>query len=139
MKQSQSSAGIILHDSGAARGSHDQATVDYAVAPVSIDADQAAVTDRMAARRYGISHNTTLAPVSAGVDLRALLREGCDLISVEVDALKAGISVNGEVRADPEDVATMAAIAEFEGWIGRCAAALRTPPPAPADGEGGEG
>lgn len=81
----------------------------------------------------------THAPVSAGVDLASLLREGCDLISAEVDALKAGISINGEVRADPEDSATLAAISEFEGWIARCAAALRTPPPASADGEGGEG
>lgn len=49
--------------------------------------------------------------------LRALLREGCDLLSVEVDALRSGISVCGVISTAPEDEPTREDIAEFESWI----------------------
>lgn len=49
----------------------------------------------------------------------ALLREGADLISTEVDALKSGISINGETKPSPEDAHTVAAIEELEAWIAR--------------------
>lgn len=49
--------------------------------------------------------------------MRAVLRSGCDLLSVEVDALKAGISIRGEMQPGPEDQHTVDAIREIEDWI----------------------
>ena len=48
---------------------------------------------------------------------RALLRSGADLLSVESEALREGITVNGELRADPEDASTVEAIEDIEAWI----------------------
>ena len=56
--------------------------------------------------------------------LRALLREGADLLQVEADALKASIGINGEWESntDPLDQHTVEAIRELEDWIGKVAA-----------------
>ena len=51
--------------------------------------------------------------------LRRLLRDGCDLMSVEVDALKSGVSIDCEMRPGQEDQHTMDAITELDGWIDR--------------------
>lgn len=51
--------------------------------------------------------------------LRGMLRDGCDLMAIEVDALKCGISINDEMRPGPEDQHTVDAINELEGWIDR--------------------
>ena len=51
--------------------------------------------------------------------LRGMLRDGCDLMAIEVEALKSGISINGEMRPGPEDQNTVDAINELEEWIDR--------------------
>ena len=51
--------------------------------------------------------------------LRSLLSVGCDLMAIEVEALKCGISINDEMRPGPEDQNTVDAINELEGWIYR--------------------
>ncbi|AEI70938.1 hypothetical protein [EBPR podovirus 2] len=48
---------------------------------------------------------------------RALLRSGADLLSVESEALREGITVNGELRADPEDAPAVEVIEDIEAWI----------------------
>lgn len=58
--------------------------------------------------------------------LLGLLREGADLLSVEADALKAGISVRGKMRPGTEDTHTVEAIEEIEGWIGKVASVDRS-------------
>lgn len=58
--------------------------------------------------------------------LRSLLRDGCDFMAIEVEALKSGISINDEMRPGPEDQHTVDAINELEGWIDRAGrAAMR--------------
>lgn len=51
--------------------------------------------------------------------LRGMLRDGCDLMAIEVEAMKSGISINGEMRPGPEDQTTVDAINELEEWIDR--------------------
>lgn len=48
---------------------------------------------------------------------RALLRSGADLLSIESEALRTSITVNGELRPDPEDAPAVEAIEEIEAWI----------------------
>lgn len=54
-------------------------------------------------------------------EARYLLREACDLLSAEAEALKSGIRVgpDGSLSGAPEDAPAREAIAEIEGWIGR--------------------
>ncbi len=49
--------------------------------------------------------------------MRAVLRAGCDLLSAEVDALKAGISIGDKMQPGPKDQHTVEAIREIEDWI----------------------
>lgn len=56
--------------------------------------------------------------------MRAILRAGCDLLSVEADALREGISIRGELRPCPEDQNTVEAIQEIEDWIATAGTAL---------------
>ncbi|WYK04440.1 hypothetical protein DWF04_015640 [Cereibacter sphaeroides f. sp. denitrificans] len=56
-------------------------------------------------------------------DQRAsLLREARDMLAVEAEALRDGISVNGVV--DPTEEATLEVIQAMEDWIARASAAL---------------
>lgn len=96
------------------------------------------------------------APLSAGVDdvtlgLLGCLRDTCAHLSMEVDALKSGIELfetdgmTSTLSDDPDDAHTVAKIKELEAVIAASviairkaeqhARALRTPPPASADGE----
>lgn len=68
-------------------------------------------------------------------EMERLLREGADLLQIEADALKEGISIGGDWQANltPDDAHAVAAIREIEEWIGKVAALQPAPP-----GEGGE-
>lgn len=67
--------------------------------------------------------------------MRALLRAGCDLLSIEAEGLRDGISVNGVMRPCPEDQATVEAIREMEDWIASVKATLCPPGPPPRQKE----
>ncbi|MBT0780535.1 hypothetical protein [Paracoccus sp. pheM1] len=58
-----------------------------------------------------------LADRKAEAGMRALLLAGCDLLSIEAEGLRDGISVNGVMCPCPEDQATVEAVREFEDWI----------------------
>ncbi|QLH13545.1 hypothetical protein HYQ43_04495 [Paracoccus pantotrophus] len=61
---------------------------------------------------------------AAEAGMRALLRAGCDLLAIESEALRDGISVNGVMCPCPEDQATVEAIREMEDWIASVKATL---------------
>lgn len=67
--------------------------------------------------------------------MRALLLAGCDLLSIEAEGLRDGISINGVMCHDPEDQATVEAIREIEDWIASVKATLY---PAAPEAEGGK-
>lgn len=52
-------------------------------------------------------------------EARYLLREACDLLAAEAEALKSGIRIgpDGSLSDAPEDAHTVEAIREMEGWI----------------------
>jgi len=66
--------------------------------------------------------------------MRALLLTGCDLLAVEAEGMRDGISINGVMCPDPEDQATVEAIREIEDWIASVKATLY---PAAPEAEGG--
>lgn len=64
-----------------------------------------------------------MADLIPATDQRAsLLREARDMLAVEAEALRDGISVNGVV--DPTEEATLEVIQAMEDWIARASAAL---------------
>lgn len=65
-----------------------------------------------------------LAHRKAEAGMRALLLAGCDLLSIEAEGLRDGISVNGVMCPCPEDQATVEAIREMEDWIASVKATL---------------
>ena len=75
-----------------------------------------------------------LAHRKAEAGMRALLRAGCDLLAIEAEGLREGISVNGVMRPCPEDHATVEAIREMEDWIASVKATLY---PTTPEAEGG--
>jgi len=60
--------------------------------------------------------------------MRALLLAGCELLEVEAEGLRDGISINGVMCPCPEDQATVEAIREMEDWIASVKATLRALP-----------
>lgn len=71
---------------------------------------------------------------AALVGASAIISADADLLSIEVDALKSGISVGDVMSPGPEDAHTVEAISEIEAWIADAAgfvngaAALTAPP-----------
>ncbi|WP_423212277.1 Lar family restriction alleviation protein [Paracoccus yeei] len=71
--------------------------------------------------------------------MRALLRAGCDLLSLESEALRNSVNIIGEpdrLSDDPEDAPTIAAITEIEDWIASVKATLFPPALSPETGGG---
>lgn len=58
--------------------------------------------------------------------LRALLRTGCDLLAIESEALREGISIGGVMSPGPEDVDAVEALNEIDDWIASATATLTT-------------
>lgn len=56
--------------------------------------------------------------------MRALLRAGCDLLAIESEALREGISIGGVMSPGPEDAHIVEAIREIEDWIASVKATL---------------
>lgn len=56
--------------------------------------------------------------------LRALLRTGCDLLAIEREALREGISIGGVMSPGPEDVVAVEALNEIDDWIASATATL---------------
>lgn len=56
--------------------------------------------------------------------MRALLLAGCDLLAIESECLREGISIGGVMSPGPEDAHTVEAIREIEGWIASATATL---------------
>jgi hypothetical protein len=75
-----------------------------------------------------------LAHRKAEAGMRALLLAGCDLLSIEAEGLRDGISVNGVIYPYPEGQATVEAIREMEDWIASVKATLY---PTTPEAEGG--
>lgn len=69
-------------------------------------------------------------------EARYLLREACDLLAAEAEALKSGIRVgpDGALSDAPEDAPAREAIREMEDWIGRVKVTLY---PTTPEAEGG--
>ena len=72
--------------------------------------------------------------------MRALLCAGCDLLSLESEALRKSVNIIGEpdrLSDDPEDAPTIAAITEIEDWIASVKATL-FPPALSPESDGGQ-
>lgn len=99
--------------------------LDEVIARRATEADLRAEVERLRANAKG---------------MRALLCAGCDLLSLESEALRKSVNIIGEpdrLSDDPEDAPTIAAITEIEDWIASVKATL-FPPALSPETDGGQ-